>query len=191
MDARLNLYVAHRSALVAYAERVLGSRAWAEDVVQEAYLRFVPASEAGQDFDVVLRPLGYLYRIVRNLATDWARHLAPERCYEAEEIFDAAIATSPTPEQVALNRDELRAVASALAELPERTRTAFEMSRLEHRTLREITTELGVSLTVAHELVHQAESHCASRVAPKLALLNSGRRPPAPASSASRCARLR
>ncbi|HEY0466357.1 MAG TPA: sigma-70 family RNA polymerase sigma factor [Polyangiaceae bacterium] len=165
---RLALYLAQRADLVSQASRILGSRTWAEDVVQEAYLRFVSADGIAES---VLKPNAYLARIVRNLATDWARHSFQGGQRELDDAKLESIATSAlTPEQAAEYRNELRLIAAALAELPERTRKAFEMNRLKGQTLLEITQELGISVTLAHQLVKRAQLHCASRVAPKSAL---------------------
>ena len=43
-EATLALYMAHRRELVNYASGIVGDRARAEDVVQEAYLRFSEAT---------------------------------------------------------------------------------------------------------------------------------------------------
>jgi RNA polymerase sigma-70 factor (ECF subfamily) len=73
-DARLKLYLTHRAALIDYATPIVGCRARAEDVVQEAYIRFVPARVADARIE---QPVAYLYRIVRNVALDWTRRFAP------------------------------------------------------------------------------------------------------------------
>src|SRR5262249_24362558 len=70
----LGLLMADRERFIAQASRITGSRAAAEDVVQEAYLRM-----AGTDAEAVAKPIAYVSRIVRNLATDWLRHSAWER----------------------------------------------------------------------------------------------------------------
>ena len=57
-----------------YANGILHDRAGAEDVVQEAYLRFSAAADSGQ----IVNPVSYLYRIVRNLALDWTRRRSVE-----------------------------------------------------------------------------------------------------------------
>lgn len=65
----MRIYAEHRPALVDYATPIVGSRDNAEDVVQEAYFRFVPTRPP---LLLGLRtPVGYLYRIVRNIALDW------------------------------------------------------------------------------------------------------------------------
>jgi RNA polymerase sigma-70 factor (ECF subfamily) len=100
----------------------------AEDVVQEVWLRF--DSRKGEYLDLS-HPLGYLYRIVRNLALDLPRSIATEkRQPDSHAILDEMASSSASPEREAASRDELRVISQALGELPERTRMAFEMHRL-------------------------------------------------------------
>lgn len=151
---KLDLYVTHRSALVDYAAPIVGCRARAEDVVQEAYLRF---SQPPGDGRLVDRPVGYLYRIVRNLALDWLRSLgADQRRHEAQGVLAAEGLAVASPEEEAMQRDALRHLQRALAAMPERQSRAFRMYRLEERTLQEIAEALGVSVATAHRLVRDA-----------------------------------
>lgn len=158
-EATLALYMAHRRELVNYASGIVGDRARAEDVVQEAYLRFSEATARR----LLEEPLGYLYRIVRNLALDGRRRQVHEERFlspaEAVDLSQAAEAR-PSPEAEAVDRDELQLVMAALAELPERTRLALEMHRFGGLKLREIAERLGISVTLAHTLVAEAVEHC-------------------------------
>jgi RNA polymerase sigma-70 factor (ECF subfamily) len=151
----LTLFLAHRGALVTYARGILGDHGHAEDVVQEAYLRL--ANAAGSR--AIDEPQGYLYRIVRNLAVDSRRRVQP-----LEAVPDQIPLDRPSPEAEALHRDQLRIVNAALAELPERSRIALEMHRLNGCKLREIADHLGISITQAHTLVVEAVEHCKKRL---------------------------
>ena len=167
--AKLRLFLAHRAALIDYATPIVGDRAQAEDVVQEAWLRFEGAESpepAAARQTPILQPVGYLYRIVRNLALDWTRKLASERRSQQNSFTLDAVAAQmdgTTPEATILHRDTLRLVAAAMAELPERNRLAFEMHRFGGCTFQEIADRLGISLGLAHKLVRDAVSHCATR----------------------------
>jgi RNA polymerase sigma factor (sigma-70 family) len=158
------LFVQHRGALVEYATGIVGSRAQAEDLVQEAWLRFDEAAKKR----FVSEPLAYLYRIVRNLALDNRRRLVRERRVftgdDPESAAAASIDRPSTPEAIALHRDQLDALLAALAELPERHRIAFEMHRLAGCTLREIAATLAVSVSQAQVLVIEGIEHCKQRL---------------------------
>lgn len=159
-----SLFAEHRRSLVDYAARLVGSRAQAEDLVQEAWLRFDEVARQR----LLVEPLGYLYRIVRNLAVDAQRRGARERSIFAGIDLDLAAAVSldrpATPEAKALYRDEIRLLGEALDELPERTRIAFEMHRFGGSKLREIAEFLGISVSLARLLVTDAMQHCKERL---------------------------
>ncbi|WP_420723701.1 sigma-70 family RNA polymerase sigma factor [Hwanghaeella sp. LZ110] len=161
----LALFATHQRALVDYASSITGNRAQSEDIVQEAWLRFDEAHKGRFLED----PKGYLYRIVRNLAIDGHRCLTRERRLIAEDGFEQAAETSPdgmpTPEIIALYRDEIRCVMVAMVELPERTRIAFEMHRFGGATLKEIATYLNISVSLAQTLVVDGAEHCKQRLA--------------------------
>lgn len=160
MSHDADIFIGNRRALVEYAAGLVGSRTLAEDVVQEAWLRFDGATEK----HFIREPLNYLYRIVRNLALDRRRRAFREnRIFASIGIEDAAVVSldqPATPETEALFRDELRQLELALASLPERTRIAFEMHRFGGARLREIAGYLGISLSMAQVLVDDALEHC-------------------------------
>jgi RNA polymerase sigma factor (sigma-70 family) len=160
--AKLDVYMAHRSALVDYATPIVGDRMRAEDVVQDSYLRFAGReSEEGG----LRQPLAYLYRIVRNTALDCVRRLSAEsRRDEAQAVMTGTEPLAPSPEEEALGRDHLRLVEAALAELPDRSRKAFELQRFEGLTSQEIGARLGVSSATAHRLARTAMVHVMRRL---------------------------
>ena len=160
----LCLFMTHRRALVNYASSIVGCHAQAEEVVQEAWFRFDEASRGRLLDDAT----GYLYRIVRNLALDGARRMTRESRVMTGEDFDMAAGAcpdaSPTPETVALYKDDYALVMEALGELPERTRIAFEMHCFGDAKLREIAAVLNISSPLAHRLVRDAVQHCKERL---------------------------
>lgn len=143
-----------------YANGIVRDRSSAEDVVQEAYLRF---SAAAKD-DQIANPVSYLYRIVRNLAVDWTRRTSFEAPKVAAPLLESVASDAPSAERILFFRDELRVISDALAELPERTRVAFMMYRLEGKTLQVIADHLGVSVVRVHQLVKEAILHAARRL---------------------------
>lgn len=157
------LFVEHRRSLVDYATGIVGSRAQAEDVVQEAWLRFDEVCRQR----LLDEPLSYLYRIVRNLALDGRRSQAREDRYlvrGAALQAEAVAEDRPSPEAEAVGRGELRAIQAALLELPERTRIALEMHRFGGATLRDIADFLDISIGLAHALVQDGLEHCRARL---------------------------
>ncbi|MFT3689040.1 sigma-70 family RNA polymerase sigma factor [Paenirhodobacter sp.] len=160
-DRRLDLYLAHRREFLDYAAAITGDRAQGEDVVQDAFLRF-SSETASRPLD---EPLGYLWRIIRNLALDWRRSRKAEGRYiDPDADASWALHDQPMAEEALACRDELRIVMAAIAELPERTRDALEMHRFEGLKLREIADRLGVSTATAHGLVYEGLAYCRYRL---------------------------
>lgn len=158
-SAALSLYQSQRASLVDYACAITGSRAEAEDVVQDAWLRFDRAWGTA----TVREPLHYLYRIVRNLALDGRRralHAAQRHPLVLDDVAELVPCDAPSPEQAAIAHSELDAVRLALAQLPDRTRIAVEMHRFGGHTLSEIAAFLGISVGLAHALVADGIKHC-------------------------------
>jgi RNA polymerase sigma-70 factor (ECF subfamily) len=158
--------------LIDYVARIVGCRARAEDIVQEAFIR------CSRQFDKRKREqdqaaprhqfntftLPYLRQVVRNLAFDWLRR-ADERVETTEPcVLDALPAGSPGPEAAAISSDEIRVLADALAELPERTQAAFALYWLDGLPLKTIASELGVSVVRVHQLIRDAVRHGAARL---------------------------
>lgn len=161
----LDLFMAHRGDLLNYANSIVGDPSRAEDVVQEAWVRFDEVAKQR----LLGEPLGYLYRIVRNLALDGRRRTTREtKIVSGIDFADAEAAVSDaaqsTPEAVALYRDQLNLLMAAVAELPEQTRIAFEMHRLAGCTLREIAQALDISISHAQTLVVNGVQHCKQRL---------------------------
>lgn len=59
-NSRYLIYLAHRTALINYATPILGSREDAEDIVQEAFVKFVPQNAVPTEASK-----SYLFRIPR------------------------------------------------------------------------------------------------------------------------------
>lgn len=158
----LSVYIEHRDDLLNYANRFLGDRAIAEDVVQEAWLRLSSRTAKGQEIG---HPLSYLYSIVRNLALDWGKRRVREVPQSPASVtWQALPAPTPTAEDVVLQRDEFRALLGAIQELPERTQLAFRMYKLEERPLQEVADRLKLSVPRTHQIVAEALVHAMQRL---------------------------
>jgi len=163
-DLTAAIYLEHREELVRYASRIVRDRAGAEDVVQEAWLKFDEASRQ----QLLTQPLGYLYRIVHNLALDGRRQSAREDkifpSSDIEAVAEVSSGQGKSPEAAALYRQQLHLLNLAIDELPERTRIAFEMHRFAGSKLREIADFLDISIPYAQSLVAEALRHCRKRL---------------------------
>jgi RNA polymerase sigma-70 factor (ECF subfamily) len=123
--------------MLAYATRLLGDRASAEDVVQEALIR------AWRNPDVLTNgkgsTRGWLLTVVRNLVIDRAR---------ARAARPAEVADDPEAHPAVRDHAELVAtsvtIQTALRDLSEEHRVVLQQLYLEGRSLNEAAERLGV-----------------------------------------------
>jgi len=135
----------------------------AADLTQDAFLRVLasPPSEGALNHN----PKAYLYRVSHNLTTNHQRRERLMPTVDASDEVVAQIADPvPGPETIVYTRQCLARTEAALAELPERTRRAFEMHRLGDRTIASVADELGLSTTRTWSLIREAYRHLLTRV---------------------------
>ncbi|MFF7710458.1 RNA polymerase factor sigma-70 [Pseudomonas sp. NPDC007930] len=158
----LQTLISNRAGLVKTAASITGCHSRAEDVVQDAFLRVSAMSAEALPGNALL---GYVFRIVRNLAIDHYRKQAMERKYVVCDEQDLNRAPQlATPETINADRQTLGSVDHALAQLPTRTRYAFVMYRVHGKQQKDIAAELGVSPTLVNFMVRDALLHCKKRV---------------------------
>ncbi|AZR40153.1 MULTISPECIES: sigma-70 family RNA polymerase sigma factor [Marinobacter] len=151
-------YQQHRKPLVDTAQYLLGCRAKAEDVVQDAFLKVWD-----QGFADNVRDEGrFLHRVVRNLAIDRLRRLALENRFAAcdVDVEEEAGVLSASPERQLAGTRALHHALSSLAELPARVQKVLMLTRVEGLTQREVALAIGVSPTLINFMLKDALAHC-------------------------------
>lgn len=111
--------------VLAYASRMLGDRAEAEDVAQEAMLRLWRIAADWRQGEAKVAT--WLYRVAANLCTDRLRRrrsVALDDAPEPEDETRSALAGM-------IEDDRLHALDAALARLPERQRQAVVLRHIE------------------------------------------------------------
>ena len=148
----------HRATYVVSAYRILACREQAEDVVQDVMLRLATDLRPPDEGSSV----AYVGRMVRNLAIDRARRRALERRLFTglDSVPDTVDPRAGTPEATVVSRETLRQVNAAVAELPERVRTAFRLHRVEGLQQTEIAQKLGISRALVCGFVRRGHLHC-------------------------------
>ncbi|HEX2780287.1 MAG TPA: RNA polymerase sigma-70 factor [Gemmatimonadaceae bacterium] len=135
------LFRAHYAALVRHVEGMLRRRDVAEEVVQDVMLELWRRRET-LVVDDSLR--AYLYRATRNRALNHLRHEAIVRRSEPELTPDPESRPRGDAELVLEELDA--AIKRAVAELPDRCREVFELSRMRGLKYSEIASTLGISV---------------------------------------------
>lgn len=135
LGARLALFERERAGLVRLAHVITGSNEVAEDLVHDAYLRWVKRPD-------LVNPGGYLRTVVVNLARDVLRR---------REIVERIVAERPIP----LGEPILDETWAVVRSLPERYRTALALRFYEDLSEREIAELMGVRPGTVKSLIHR------------------------------------
>ena len=162
-DAYATIVRRYRPALVAFAARLLADAgADAEDVVQDALVRALPALQAGER-PMAVRP--WLYMIVRNRAFDHLRTPAVRHRADAAERLALVPHLHADPADRAVAREELGRVVAEIARLPERQRLALVRRELGGTSHADIAAELGTSVSATKSLILRARTTVTEAVA--------------------------
>lgn len=134
--ALAEVYDAHHEHVRAFACRLVGDEAAAEDLVQEAFLA-LPKAMSSFRGDASLRT--FVIGIAANHARHHVRAATRRRAaYKRSAEADAAEKTSPsTPEEDARRRELATELTRALDELPFDQRLAIVLCEVEERTAAE------------------------------------------------------
>ena len=148
------------SPLRTYLARLLGDRAEAQDVAQNAFIRIQPAVDEGR----AREPRLLLFATARRLALNEIRrrrnqHLDPA----GHSSLNAKPSDEPPVEQIVSARQELARFEEILLRLPPGCRQVFLLRKVEDLTHDEIARRLNISsktvenhMTRAYRLLREA-----------------------------------
>jgi len=158
-DDLMSAYLRHWRALRALLKRRFGSHELAEDALQETWLRL--AGMTGEAAAIQDRQ-AFILRVAGNIAIDLVRkekRLAA-RCVSDDVLLQAVADSTPSPEVFVIDRDRLRSLTYALAQLPPKPRAALLLNRCDGLSHREIGARLRVSESMVAKYLAQALRHC-------------------------------
>jgi RNA polymerase sigma-70 factor, ECF subfamily len=141
-----------RGRLFGLAYRMLASRADAEDVVQEAYVRWHQASQA-----TVENPEAWLVTTTSRLAIDRLRRLKTEReAYTGPWLPEPIVAHAPPDRHLELADDLSIAFLTLLERLSPEERAAFLLHDVFEVGYREIASVIEKTEAACRQVVHRA-----------------------------------
>jgi RNA polymerase sigma factor (sigma-70 family) len=157
------IYTEHRTQLVSQARRITRDEAEANEVVQEAFLKFMLAAP---DLDTADRAIAYLRTSVNNLALNVIRArgarpnlVAIDADTTQERLNEIASENHIDLDTTITAAEDAAIIREALARLTSDQRTALVMWEMEGRTTEEIATALNTSpANVRHILVRARKS---------------------------------
>jgi RNA polymerase sigma factor (sigma-70 family) len=152
-------YTENRAELLAHANRVLKDSAKAEEITQDALIKFMLAAP---ELESKEHAIGYLHRTIENLCIDYFR--AEGRRPNLVVIDDAQAEVEATWQD---NGDHAEAISAAedaaiirqaLALLSPAERAALVMWEMEGRSTAEIAAELGIKESSVRHTVSRARA---------------------------------
>jgi len=147
--------------IYALAYRTLGREEEARDMTQEAFLRAYRGLRA---FKGEAKFSSWLYRITLNLCRDWIRRerrapvVAVPEGVDPVDLADSQMAPAESVEELVARREMSKAVALAMAELPEEQRTAILLKEYHGLTFQEIADMLDCPLSTVKTRLYQGLS---------------------------------
>src|SRR6202161_3752114 len=150
-------FQAHRSALTGLAYRMLGSRAEAEDVVQDAYLRWHAADHAA-----ISEPRNYLGTVVTRLCLDRMKSAQARReiyvgQWLPEPVVDEVLSETDTAGDLA--HDLSVALMLVLERLSPLERAAFLLHDVFGLGFEEVSASLQRDEAACRQLALRARNH--------------------------------
>lgn len=163
-DAFHELFLKHGEALLNLAYRFVGSRARAEEIVQEAFLRIYRASAR---YEPRARFRTYASRVVINLSLNELRRVEHQLVVDPEAGSSASGSTNAAPREYAdpgavggegevVARDIHRRVEAAIEKLPRSQKTALLLTRFDGYSYRQVAEVLDTTNDAVKALVARA-----------------------------------
>jgi RNA polymerase sigma-70 factor, ECF subfamily len=154
MNAAAEVFESHRSRLLGVACRMLGSRADAEDLVQDAYLRWHHSPK-----DEIQSPVAWLVTTTTRLCLDRLRNLKQERLediasWPSDATFEAAMVSPEDQREFA--EEVAAAFAAVLERLGREERMAFLLHDVFDYDYPEMAHMLGKSEPACRQLIRRA-----------------------------------
>jgi RNA polymerase sigma-70 factor (ECF subfamily) len=148
VDAFEELVRRYQTSIYRVALRMLGSRADAQDAVQETFVRAWRALPRFRHDSAIST---WLYRIVTRRALD---RIASRR--STGTLDEVEVEAGPDPAQAAEHQERLRAIRRAIAKLPPDQRAALVLREFEGLSYQEVAQVLGASVPAVKTRIHRA-----------------------------------
>jgi RNA polymerase sigma factor (sigma-70 family) len=157
-----SLYSEYRHSLISQARRMLRSDSEANEVVQEAFIKFILAAP---ELDTQERALAYMRATINNLSLNVIRArgsrpnlVALDSDTSAERLAEIAVENYiPVDESISAAEDAA-IIKLALAQLSPAERAALVMWEMEGRSTSEIASELGIKESAVRHTVSRARA---------------------------------
>ncbi len=139
--AFLTIFNTYRKEVYAYSLSILKSKTYAEEIVQELFLKIWLKRE---DFNESLAIKPYLIIIAKNMSLNFLKKATYDKKMREEIFYKSQKSFNPIYKEI--REKELKDIQEkAIDLLPPRRKMIFEMSRNEGKSYKDIGQELGIS----------------------------------------------
>mgnify|MGYP002623197466 CR=1 FL=1 len=162
------LFRKHFAGVVRFATRFVASRARAEELAQDVFLRLYKTRAS---YEPRARFKTWLFRMVNNACVSELRSAdrrrrarTPDGAGDPDAALEAALPAAPSSESEILGDETVAMLQRAVGDLPEQQRAALLLTRSEGLSYEEVADTLGCSVGAVKSLIHRATTTLASRV---------------------------
>jgi RNA polymerase sigma-70 factor (ECF subfamily) len=150
------LFQAHHARVFRTAQRITGSAADAEDVLQTVFLRLVKSQE---EYDLSQNPEAYLSRAAINASLDLLRSRTRAKSVALDDVdADSLTSRFRSPEAEHADRELQKLVREAVARLGKTAGEMFVLRYYEGLDNKEIAVALNTSPLVVGVVLHRART---------------------------------
>ena len=157
-----SLYSEYRTSLISQARRMLRNDSEANEVVQEAFIKFILAAP---ELDTQDRALAYMRATINNLSLNVIRArgsrpnlVALDSDTSAERLAEIAVENYIPADESISAAEDAAIIKLALAQLSPAERAALVMWEMEGRSTAEIAAELGIKESAVRHTVSRARA---------------------------------
>ena len=147
-----SLFEHYYAALCLFAKRYIEDRDVREDIVQDIFFNIW---EKRKSISTNISARNYLVTCVKNLSLNYLRKQGYKEDYQKKIIDNPPIYSNGEEDLYMLNELETL-LEQTLAKLPPEYRMAFEMSRMEQKSMDEIAEIMGVSVRTVERYRNKA-----------------------------------
>jgi len=144
----------YQAPLLRYATGLLRSPDLAQDMVQEAFIRFV--RQYGDNGQPIANVKAWLYRVTHNLALDHIRRNRRQEALHDDLGQRQRDEFAPDPADLAAKRDAEAKAWELLRELPEREQRIVALKVIEQKSYKEIAALMNLTATNVGFILHTA-----------------------------------
>jgi RNA polymerase sigma-70 factor (ECF subfamily) len=152
----------HHTSVLNLIYRFIGDRTQAKDLAQEVFIR---VWQAAKSYEPKAKFTTWLYRITANLCLNELKSARRRKWFlfyrsdeDSENTLEEALAdSSPSAEDLLLEKERSRQISDALHSLPDKQRIALVLKRYDALSYQEIAKVIGCSVSAVESLLVRAK----------------------------------